>query len=216
MVEKFHAELEMMKEHALEMGSLSRTMLRMSIRALGSEDLELAAWVMKRREELRAWDESVEEEALRLMALYQPMANDLRTIAATLKMITYLTRIGIYGKDIAVVVDRSAGMSPVPGLFRIPRMTEIVCGMVDSGLEAYAKESIAPIEDIGSRDDEVDGLFLSALNGGIATMTADPERIPVCTNYILVARYLERCGDHACKIAEKVHYMVTGERIDIQ
>jgi phosphate transport system protein len=216
MVEKFHAELEMMKEHALEMGSLSRAMLQMSIRALGEGDLELAAWVMKRREELRAWDESVEDEALRLMALYQPMAKDLRAIAATLKIITYLTRIGIYGKDIAVVVDRSAGMRPVPGLFHIPRMTEIVCGMVDSGLDAYAKESISPIRDIASRDDMVDGLFLSALNEGIAAMTADPARIPICTNYILVARYLERCGDHACKIAEKVHYMVTGERIDIQ
>jgi phosphate transport system protein len=216
MVEKFHAELEMMKEHALEMGSLSRTMLQMSIRALRNEDLELAAWVMNRRENLRAWDESVEEEALRLMALYQPMAQDLRTIAATLKMITYLTRIGIYGKDIAVVVDRSAGMTPVSGLFHIPRMTEIVCGMVDSGLEAFAKENPSPIGDMGRRDDEVDELFLSTLNEGIAVMTRDPEKIAICTNYILVARYLERCGDHACKIAEKVHYMITGERIDIQ
>jgi phosphate transport system protein len=216
MVEKFHAELEMMKEHALEMGALSRTMLQMSIRALTNQDANLAAWVTGRRESLHAWDESVEEEALRLMALYQPMAKDLRTIACTLKMITYLTRIGIYGKDIAVVVDKSAGMRPVPGLFHIPRMTQIVCGMVDSGLDAYAKESISPIENLGKRDDEVDELFLSTLNGCIAAMTEDPKKIPICTNYILVSRYLERCGDHACKIAEKVHYMITGERIYIQ
>jgi phosphate transport system protein len=216
MVEKFHAELEMMKEHALEMGSLSRTMLQMSIRAMTNQDVKLAAWVTERSDSLRGWDESIEEEALRLMALYQPMAQDLRTLASTLKIITYLTRIGIYGKDVAVVVNKSAGMQPVRGFFNIPRMTKIVCSMVDDGLKAYATESIAPIENMGQRDDEVDALFLSTLNGCITAMTEDPKKIPVCTNYILVSRYLERCGDHACKIAEKVHYMITGERIILQ
>jgi len=216
MVEKFHMELEMMKEHTLEMGALSRGMLQMSVRSLGNADTNLAAWVSGKKEELAQWDDSIEEEALRLMALYQPMAKDLRTIACTLKMITYLTRIGIYGKDIAVVMVKALDMPPVPGLFSIPKMTEIVCEMVDAGLEAYAKENIAPIENIGRRDDEVDALFFSALQGCIAAMSEDPAKIPICTNYVLVARYLERCGDNACKIAEKVHFMVTGERITIE
>jgi phosphate transport system protein len=215
MVEKFHAELEMLKEHTLEMGSLSRTMLQMGTRALESQDEALGSWVSDKREDLVRWDDSIEEDSLRLMALYQPMAKDLRTIACTLKMITYLTRVGIYGKDIAVVRDKVAGMPPVHGLFGIPKMTGIVCSMVDAGLDAYAKETIAPIQDIGKRDDEVDALFFSTLNECIAAMTEDPERITVCTNYILVARYLERCGDNACKMAEKIHYMVTGERIEI-
>jgi phosphate transport system protein len=216
MVEKFHLELDMLKEHTLEMGSLSRTMLQMSIRALKNQDLEMAAWVMNRRDNLTTQDDSIEEDALRLMALYQPMAKDLRTIACTLKMITYLTRIGIYGKDIAVVVNKSSEMSPVPGLFAIPKMTRIVCGMIDAGLKAYATDSISSIDAIGKRDDEVDALFFSTFQDCIAAMTEDPTRIPICTNYILVARYLERCGDHACKMAEKVHYMVTGERIEIE
>jgi phosphate transport system protein len=216
MVEKFHSELEMLKEHTLEMGSLSRGMLQMAIRALKGQDLALAAWVMNRRDELTRWDDSIEEDALRLMALYQPMAKDLRTIACTLKMITYLTRIGIYGKDIAVVVNKSSEMPPIPGLFSIPKMTEIVSGMVDKGLRAYALETISPIESIGKQDDEVDALFFSTFQDCITAMTEDPKKIPICTNYILVARYLERCGDHACKMAEKVHYMVTGERIQIE
>jgi len=216
MVEKFHLELDMMKEHTLEMGSLSRTMLQMSIRALKNQDLDLAAWVMSRRDNLTTLDDSIEEEALRLMALYQPMAKDLRTIACTLKMITYLTRIGIYGKDIAVVVNKVSEMPPVPGLFAIPRMTRIVCGMVDAGIRAYADESISPLETIGKLDDEVDALFFSTLQECITAMTGDPKKVPICTNYVLVARYLERCGDHACKMAEKIHYMVTGERITIE
>jgi phosphate transport system protein len=216
MVEKFHAELEMMKEHALEMGSLSRTMLQMGVRSLTNQDMNLSGWVSNRRESLHRWDESIEEEALRLMALYQPMANDLRTIATTMKMITYLTRIGVYGKDIAVVAEKSTGMPTIRGFFNIPRMTRIVCSMVDAGLNAYAREDISHIENMGKQDDEVDALFLSTLNGCISAMTEDPRKIPVCTNYILVARYLERSGDHACKIAEKVHYMVTGERVYIQ
>jgi phosphate transport system protein len=216
LVEKFHIELEMMKEHTLEMGALSRTMLQMSVRALTNQDLNLAAWVENRRESLKHWDESVEDEAIRLIALYQPMAQDMRTIASTLKMITYLTRVGVYGKDIAVVVEKSEGMPTVRGFFNIPRMTKIVCTMVDEGLKGYATGSIAPIATMGKRDDEVDALFLSTMNGCISAMTDDPRKIPICTNYILIARYLERTGDHACKIAEKVHYMVTGERIDIQ
>jgi len=216
MVEKFHAELEMMKEHTLEMGSLSRTMLQMGIRSLTNQDMTLAAWVNNRKESLHRWDDSIEEEALRLMALYQPMANDLRTIATTMKIITYLTRIGVYGKDIAVVAEKSQGMPTVRGFFNIPRMTKIVCGMVDAAMNAYAHENISFIENMGKRDDEVDALFLSTLNGCISAMTEDPRKIPVCTNYVLIARYLERSGDHACKIAEKVHYMVTGERVYIQ
>jgi len=216
MVEKFHAELEMMKEHTIEMGALSRTMLQMGIRSLTTLDMTLAAWVNNRRESLHRWDDSIEEEALRLMALYQPMANDLRTIATTMKIITYLTRIGVYGKDIAVVAEKSQGMPTVRGFFNIPRMTKIVCSMVDAGMNAYAQENVSFIENMGKRDDEVDALFLSTLNGCISAMTEDPKKIPVCTNYVLIARYLERSGDHACKIAEKVHYMVTGERIDIQ
>ena len=216
MVEKFHAELEMMKEHTLEMGILSRAMLQMGIRSLTNQDLNLAAWVTDRRESLHRWDDSIEEEALRLMALYQPMANDLRTIATTMKIITYLTRIGVYGKDIAVVAEKSQGMPTVRGFFNIPRMTKIVCSMVDAAMNAYAHESISFIENMGKRDDEVDALFLSTLNGCISAMTDDPRKIPVCTNYVLIARYLERSGDHACKIAEKVHFMITGERIDIQ
>ncbi|MDD1651900.1 MAG: phosphate signaling complex protein PhoU [Methanomicrobiales archaeon] len=215
MVEKFHTELEMMKEHTLEMGSLSQTMLQRGTQALTNQDLKLADWVMKRKERLAGWDESIEEEALRLMALYQPMAQDLRAIACTLKIITYLTRIGIYGKDIAVVAEKSVGMSPVRDFFHIPRMANIVCSMVDEGLTAYAHDSISPIENMGKRDDEVDALFLSTLNGCITAMTDDPKKIPICTNYVLIARYLERSGDHACKIAEKVHFMVTGERVEI-
>ncbi|HXW98750.1 MAG TPA: phosphate signaling complex protein PhoU [Methanomicrobiales archaeon] len=216
MVEKFHTELEMMKEHTSEMGALARGMLQMSVRALTNQDMNLASWVMNRTESLKGWDESIEDEALRLMALYQPMAQDLRAIASTLKIITYLTRIGVYGKDIAVVVEKSAGMPTVRGFFNIPRMTKIVCTMVDEGLKAYAEENVSPLDAMGKRDDEVDALFLSTLNGCISAMTDDPRKIPICTNYILIARYLERSGDHACKIAEKVHYMVTGERIDIQ
>jgi len=216
MVEKFHSELEMLKEHTLEMGFLSRTMLKIGVRALKNRDLECAIWVMNKRDSLARWDDSIEEDALRLMALYQPMAMDLRTLACTLKMITYLTRIGIYGRDAAVSVNKVLEMPPAPSLFSIPRMTEIVTGMVEAGLKAYATNNISPIQDLGKIDDEVDTLFFTTFQECITAMTEDPKLIPICTNYILVARYLERCGDNACKMAEKVHYMVTGERIEIQ
>jgi len=94
-------------------------------------------------------------------------------------------------------------------------MADLVTGMIDDSIEAYEKDSVAAISDFSLRDDTIDSLRQSIFREGITYMMEDPKSITRCTNYILVARYLERCADHACKIAENVHYMNTGERIEI-
>jgi len=87
--------------------------------------------------------------------------------------------------------------------------------MFDDAIYAFEKVSFAAISDFSLRDDTIDSLRQSIFREGITYMMEDPKSITRCTNYILVARYLERCADHACKIAENVHYMNTGERIEI-
>ena len=216
MVEKFHTELEQLRENTLTMGYLALEMLSKSVEALEKQDRELARSVIDRKKELADWDERNEEYALRLIALYQPMAGDLRTIATSLKMITYLTRVGRYGKDIAKLAIRLADQPPIDGMLSLPHMGGLVCTMIKNALKAYETADLSFINGIGKMDDQVDDLRKTIFRESITHMMEDPATITRCTDYVMIARYLERCGDHACKIAEKVHYMVTGERVEIK
>ncbi|MBU4070794.1 MAG: phosphate transport system regulatory protein PhoU, partial [Candidatus Thermoplasmatota archaeon] len=103
MTEKFHEELALLKKEVEKMGELSKDMLEKSVQALKNQDIELANWVISESPALRELDDKIEEEALRLIALHQPMASDMRLVATILKMITYMTRIGRYGNDIAKI-----------------------------------------------------------------------------------------------------------------
>ena len=216
MVEKFHTELEQLRENTLTMGYLALEMLSKSMEALEKQERTLAQSVIDRKKELADWDERNEEYALRLIALYQPMAGDLRTIATSLKMITYLTRVGRYGKDIAKLAIRLADQPPIDGMMSLPHMGGLVCTMIKNALKAYETADLSFINGIGKGDDQVDDLRKTIFRESITHMMEDPATITRCTDYVMIARYLERCGDHACKIAEKVHYMVTGERVEIK
>jgi phosphate transport system protein len=216
MVEKFHTEMEGLKQEILRMGALARDMLKQSIEALIHQDSSLADWVIANKRAISDHDHDIEQKCLKLISLYQPMAKDMRIIATALKLNTYLYRIGRYGKDIAVV-DKELSTKPLlANLSSIPHMADLVLGMLDDALTAFETEDATLLQSISKRDDAVDALRYSIMRECITYMMEDPANIPQCTNYIMVARYLERCGDHACKIAEKVHYMVTGERVEFK
>ncbi len=197
------------------MAHLGRFMLRNAVDALIRQDKELAASVVARKEEIHLMEVRLEEHCYQLIALNQPMAKDMRVIACTLKVITASLRIGRYGKVIANIVKKISDQPHIANLMTIPHMADLVIEMIDNAIEAYEKDSLAGISDFSARDDTIDSLRESIFREGITYMMEDPKSITRCTNYILVARYLERCADHACKIAENVHYMHTGERIEI-
>ena len=143
------------------------------------------------------------------------MAKDMRVIACTLKVITASMRIGRYGKVIANIVKEISDKPHIANMMSIPHMAELVIDMIDDSVKAYETDSIALIADFSARDDTIDALRHSIFREGITYMMEDPKNISRCTHYIMAARYLERCADHSCKIAENVHYMHTGERIEI-
>ncbi len=215
MVEKFHDELDELKRQVLDMGHLAKDMLHDGVASLKQQDVELANDVYGRKYRLAEMDETIEEDALRLIALYQPMAKDMRSIGCCLKMITYLTRIGRYGKDISNIAKQLANVDHVSKLVSLPYMEQKACGMVEDALQAFKTENLEIIEDFEDRDDDVDALRYSIFRECISYMVEDAKYITRCAHYIMVSRYIERCADHACKIAEKVHYMVTGERIEV-
>ncbi|MDD1678154.1 MAG: phosphate signaling complex protein PhoU [Methanomicrobiales archaeon] len=216
MVEKFHTEMEILKQDVLRMGSLARDMLKQSVEALIRQDSSLADWVIANKKTISDYDNDIEQKCLRLISLYQPMAKDMRIIATSLKLNTYFYRIGRYGKDIAVVEQELSTKPSLANLSSIPHMADLVLGMLEDALTAFEKEDVTVLQSISKRDNAVDTLRYSILRECITYMMEDPANIPQCTNYIMVARYLERCGDHACKIAEKVHYMVTGKRVEFK
>jgi phosphate transport system protein len=216
MAKELHKEILELKNEVLSMGHFSLKMLENSMKALTHQDVELANEVIKNKDNVRKYDSDIEARTLRLIALYQPMAIDLRRLATILKTITYLARIGRYGKDIASVVEELS-KTPYPAPFvNLQHMWEHVKTMVEDALQAFEQADISFFKNFEERDTEVDKMRWSIFRECLTYMMEDPRVITPCAFFAMIARFLERTGDNACKIAEKVHYMVTGEHIEIK
>ena len=216
MVNKYREELKDLKDMVQEQGVFAYGMLSLAMTALQDQDPELARQVHARSVELAERNLAIEEAALRLIALYQPMARDLRSIVCALRMNVALFRIGRYGKDIANLVEGLSEKPHIGNLMNLPHMADLVCAMIDDALKAYRTEDIVLIEGMSRRDDVVDDLRYAIFRESVTYMMEDPKNITRCMDYVMVARYLERCGDYACDIAEQVCYMVTGERVEVK
>jgi len=213
MTKQFHAQLDALHRGVLRMGKEARASLVDGLRSLVEDDVRLADSVIAHGERLNRLDVELERDALDLLALNQPMAQDLRTIGASLKIITYLDRIGRYGYDIAKVEKAlSDGTRPPrkPVAFQV--MADSAVRMLDQALDAYATRDAAKARAVKKQDDVVDGLEDEIFRQCVTYMMEDPRTITACSHYILVARHLERAADNASKIAEKALYMATGER----
>ena len=213
---KFDEQLKEIKDDVIEMGELAKGMLKESIIALKNQDVKLAARIYDNKKKLMKMDDEIEHRCLQTISMYQPMAKDMRVIGASLKLITYITRIGRYGKDIAKFVKEIADEPPIAKLVSIPHMSNIVDSMISDALKAYNNKEAVDIPSFRNRDDDVDSLRESIFRETLTYMIQDSKNIKRCMYYIMIARYLERCADHSCKIAEKVHYMVTGKRVEIK
>ncbi|HSQ93802.1 MAG TPA: phosphate signaling complex protein PhoU [Methanoregula sp.] len=215
MSEKFHAELKEVKKSTRDMAAFGRLMLKDSVDALIRQDQKLASSVIARKGRIHEMEVDLEEQCYRLIALYQPMARDMRVIACTLKVITASMRIGRYGKVIAKIVMEISDRSHITHMMSIPHMADLVMSVIDDAIRLYDTEDAVPVAEFSARDDTIDALRHSIFREGISHMMEDPRSITLTTHYIMVARYLERCADHACKIAENVLYMETGKRVEI-
>lgn len=216
MAEKFVKELADLRKEVLGMGRFARDMLEDAMDAMVRQDVAAAADVAARKKEIRKRSVELEEHAYHMIAMYQPTARDMRAIACSLKVIAASERIGRYGKDIANITKHIVATPHLANMMSLPHMADLVIAMIDDALLAYGDEDLRPIEGLSERDDAVDALRHSIFREGITYMMEDAKNISRCTYYIIVARYLERCADHACKIAENVHYRETGERIEIK
>lgn len=140
----------------------------------------------------------------------------MRLIVCSLKVIAASERVGRYGKSTAKIVKEISGRPHIANMMSIPLMSEYVLAMIDDAITAYETENIKKLEGFSARDDAIDALRHSIFREAITYMMENPKTITQATYYIIIARYLERCADHACKMAENVQYMETGERIEIK
>jgi phosphate transport system protein len=209
----FDDELKALRERVLKLGSMVETAIRDSVKALVERDSELAQEVIKRDHLINALDVGIDEECVRLIALRQPMARDLRFITTTMKITTDLERMG----DLAVnIAERAMELNLEPLLkpfVHIPKMAEISQSMVRDALDAFvAGCSRLPYEVI-KRDDEVDELTVRNFEELLSFMVQDPKIIPLAVKRTYIAKYLERIADHATNIAEMIIYMCKGKMI---
>lgn len=209
---QFHKDVDALTARVVRMGEMSHRSVEEGVKAFAALDADAAKRVIEFNQELNRIDVEIEARALDLIALHQPMASDLRTLGASLKIITYLDRIGRYGYDIAKATLALEGRAHVKKLVGIPIMTEKAIALLDKSMRAYQTRDANLARKIQPADDDVDTLYDQILRECVTYMIEDPRSITQCTQYILVARHIERVGDNAGKIAEKTIYMATGER----
>ena len=212
MRETFVHQMESLDAHVGEMANLAKSMLADGLDALEAFDPDLAESVAKRAQELAAKDEAIETEALGILMLQAPVAKDLRRIGAILKLITYINRIGRYGYDIAKVVKVLKDPNP-KAIASLRQMSQEVEKMLDVVLEAFQKRRAPDTRLVMELETDVDAQRHTVWRSCLTYMAEDPKTIESCAHIMMVARYLERCGDNVVKMAEKLHYAATGQRI---
>ncbi|MEQ8965421.1 MAG: phosphate signaling complex protein PhoU [Azospirillaceae bacterium] len=212
-VKSFDAELEKLKRTIVQMGGLAESQLETSIQAIVKRDADLAARVVQADERLDDYESQIDVDAVRLLALRQPMAGDLREIVSALKIASDLERIGDYSANLAkraIALSQTPAVRPVAA---IPRMGRLVQEIIKEVLDAYTEQDVDRALEAWNRDEEVDDLYTSLFRETLTYMMEDPRNITPCTHLLFVAKNIERIGDHATNIAETIHFLVTGHPV---
>ena len=212
-VPHFQEELESLQSRLLEMGGLAEERVRTCIDALELRDLGLVAQILAGDEPINQLHIEVDNRAFRLLALYQPMAADLRAIVSAVKINTDLERVGDLAVNIAEAAQRYATHPPVKKLIDIPTMGNLAQAMLRDALDAYVRRDLALAHAVLNDDDQLDALKTHVFRDLLTYMLKDPATVEPALDLILISRHLERIGDHATNIAEDVIFMVSAQDV---
>jgi phosphate transport system protein len=212
-VRHFQEELEQLKARLLEMGGLAEEQVRLAVRGLVERDRALIDRVLTSDGPLNALHIEVDNRCFTLLALYQPMAVDLRAIVAAVKINTDLERVGDLAINIAEASRQYASHPPVKKLIDIPRMATIAQSMLRDALDAFVRRDIDLAQQVLDEDDALDALKTQIFRELLTYMLQDPATIEPALDLILISRHLERIGDHATNVAEDVIFMVSAKDV---
>ena len=212
-VKSFAEQLDALSKGVAQMGGLVEAQFTNAIEAIAKRDTSLAEVAIRTDERVDRLQQSVEELALKVLALRQPMAVDLRSTLGAIKIASELERIGDYAKNIgkrSLVLNREPPIRLTQSLARMGRQT---LAQLKSVLDAYSDRDAEAAKNVWLQDEEIDELYNSLFRELLTYMMEDPRMIGLCTHLLFVAKNLERTGDHATNIAETVYYMASGERL---
>lgn len=208
----FDRDLEGIQAMIMKMGGLVETAITNAAKALETRDEELAEQVRKADKLIDALEEQINTEAARVIALRAPIATDLRTVLAVMKIAANLERIGDYAKNLAKRTSVLVQMSDVEGgAGAIRRMAKEVELMLKDALDAHIQRDIALAQNVIAHDREVDQMYNALFREFLTFMMEDPRNITACMHLHFIAKNIERMGDHVTSIAEQVIYLVSGE-----
>lgn len=214
-MQKFVDDIDAVIAETCEMAKLSTDMLERAIQAVTEGDVELADSIIRDQARIEKFDDEVEDAAIRILTLYQPTAVDTRTLATILKSITHLERIAKYSTNIATATKYLADKPTYEVVDLIRPMGELALNLVKRVVAGFDNRSIEGFKNIRDMDDRLDEAMQHDLDMIVDYINAHENATDVCIYYISILKFLERVGDHACKMAEKVCFMVTGRRATI-
>jgi phosphate transport system protein len=210
---RFSRKLTVLKDRLIELSRLAATAMEQSVRAVLTRDGDLARTVIAGDTAINNLEEAIDEECVRLIALFQPVAGDLRQLMAVDHIIAELERIGDSATNIAEEVLTLGQWAPRPIHSRVAYMAQSVQEMLHQSLEAFLRSNSHLARQVCLADADVDALDQTIIQDLLREMTGAPEAIVPSQSQINIVRNLERVGDHATNIAEQVVYMVEGESI---
>jgi phosphate transport system protein len=205
----FADELTALTQRLLVMGGLAEERVRAAMHALVDRDAARFAAVVSGDDPIDAMQIEIDARCFKLLALHQPMAVDLRTIVAVVKINTDLERVGDLAVNIAEAAERYIGHPPVKPLVDLPRMGAIAQRMLRDSLDAFVSQDVDLARAVLAQDDELDALERQMFRELLTYMMGDPRTIEPALDLVLVARNLERVGDHATNIAEDVIFIAS-------
>jgi phosphate transport system protein len=215
-VKAFSEELDAITQEVARMGGLAEAAVNDSIVAVARRDTELAHFVIQRDPKIDAAQREVEKRAIKLFALRQPMASDLRVVLTAWRIAGELERVGDLAKNIAKRTLILNQAEPIQLVRSVERLGKIAALHLKQVIDAYANRDVQAAIAVWMQDDNIDAHYNSLFRELLTYMIEDPRTISSCAHLLFIAKNLERVGDHGTNIAEYIHFLVTGEEIATQ
>lgn len=211
----FDLHLEEMHADLLRMGSLVEKQIYECIEALVNQDIKTAEEIIKNDDIIDDMQKSIEDKVIKLIAMQQPIAADLRNIFTTIKIVTDLERMADHAVDIAKVIKRLKDEKYAKPLIDIPKIGNLVKNMIKGALDAYVDTNLDKAYEVCKMDDELDAIYKHVFGELLSMMRNDPKTINQATQFLFVCKYFERVGDRTTNICESTIYLITGEQVDL-
>jgi phosphate transport system protein len=209
-IKSYDEELQRLDNALTQMGGIAESQLGAAIEAVTKRDSDLATEVIEGDVRVDNLEREIEAQVMRLLALRQPMARDLRQSIAALKIASDLERIGDYAANVAkrsIALNQTPAVRPV---YAVPRMGRLCQAMIKDMLDAYVERDADKALAVWLRDEELDEMYTSLFRELLTYMIEDPRNITACTHLLFIAKNLERVGDHTTNIAETLYFLVHG------